>query len=1006
MLFYRFPTYILVRMFSKDEKLTLPNEDKNNNKSTEIPEDVGSWILEEGVTINELENKSNESLSNKKSLFDKISNLLISFQEFYKSRIALYISVVGLSILIVVEMIQGVSFTINIPGLRFGESIATLILFAIALYKIISFLILEKEAWQQLTRMEENNDTVQKGHREPDAIELMIHTFVPKVKDFMEAYAARSDQERLKETLLNSLLVYGISNDSVVAAVRRSGRIFYSESSRLSYLIGEILKSSNLDPSILNLAYYDYIKSPIAKDHLKKIVQKKDLRKKIISIISTKLMFRDLKGWVSKIQERILVIVLDNLISENLEYSISDVKVKTEEIINTLISNQLTFSNNLYTFGFDLGKEYLENCKVDIESIEALINGEYLEKCALKKISGQFKDLKISHLKLIYHYNEPGFSRALRLRSLDTSERKSFAKYISENVLKINLKVDEITLSHILYSVGDYRIENLSQNFGKIVDAIEFLKKAKEALEVLEIKTVKNPSDANYIQDISTIISKMPDSQWISSWLKFFQELVDWDSELSRMFPDKPGVSREQYSTLLFLIFSNGKLHLQPIINKRMLNQHFSNEANVETRLLRFIELAESGSPKEIPRLIAECLEFQYGQNNQLYLSLFHREFVSGTLPTYYFLVWYSNKGYFEESQQITTIKTEVRGDLAAMKKIVDKIFTMTLNEDFVKSLLIGGVVKAYLIIKFSGQFFTLLDHGTKDYSSAPSLKSFKNFLQEQQNDTNGGQLPKGLKADYYYRIDSSPHSARIGLVPENMSFLEFANSLDSFLRKYFVSLFSNKRRLSKSTETNEGDIEENLNYPRWEILPLDISTVRKAIEEQGAYIKEKEYIKSIERFLTQEDTTRKLAWIGVMQTQGDSSDSVNLRTVVREILRKDSLGFSRYMEFSRIYFEAVAETENRSEVLERDSQSALTALNNAILRTFGVDNFLEVCRKINDLTSGKKNLNAFEKSLLSVQFSSQGKDWKLTSSGLDYISKLISEVSQGVKILLDFNYT
>ncbi len=988
-------------MLPKDEKITSPNEDNNtSDKSQEIPEDLGSWILEEGVALNDLKNKSDESLANKKNLFDKINGLLKQFQEFYESRVTLYLTIAGLFVLIIIELIQEVSSSINIQGLRFIESIATLILFGIVVYKIATFLVLEGEARTKLGRMNENDDTVQKGYNKPDAIELLVHTFAPRIKEFMETYAAHSDQERLKESLLNSLLVYGISNESIVTSVRKSKLIRYSESSSLSYLISEILKSSNLDSRILELAYYDYVKSPVTKDALRKVVNKKDLRNELISTISAKIRVQESGRWVSKLYERITALVLDNVISKDLEYSISGVVSETEEVIRVLTLNQSTFSNNLFVFGFDLGLEYLEACDVKIESIESLLNGEYLEKCAFIRTFPQHKDFNLSHLDLVYHYNEPKFFRASRLRALGVSDRDSFASYISENVLKINLKVSENTLGQILLSVGDYRIENLSHNFRKIVDALEFLKKAKEALETLEFNTLKNPNDPQYIQYISTSISAIPNNQWIFSWLKFFQELVDWKSELNRMFPEKMEVNPEHYSTLMFLIFSNGKLHLQPTIDKRTLNQHFSNEVHVEKRLLRFIELAESDSPKEIPKLIIECLEFQYGQANQLYLSLFHREFVSGSLPPYYFLVWYSNKGYLEESQQITTMRIETKGNLGVIKTIVDKIFTMTLTEDFVKSLLIGGVVKAYLIIKFSGPFFGLLEHGSKDYRSAPRLKSFRNFLKAQQTDVDGGGLPYGLDADYYYRIDASPHTARLGIVPENMSFLDFSNSLDTFLRKYFASLSNEKWRLSKITKSDEAGTEELSDDLRWEILPLDISTVRKAIEEQGSYTEEKEYVKSIERFLVQEDTPKKLAWIGVMQTRGGSSDNVNLRTVIREIFNSDHLGFGRYMEISASYLQSGKEIEGSSETLELYSKDLLTDLNKAILHAIGVDNFLDGCIKINALTS--KNANILEKALSSLQFISKGKNWSLTPSGVDYFSGFIGEISRGVKILLN----
>ena len=981
----------------------MPKEEREVESPSELPRDLGAWTLTQGSTIDDFQKKSEASLANKMEVLKIAKSLRERFQGFRDPRTYFIYIVLPVSALVILICLNLYPPRVDF-WLRLASAIFSALPLSLVVFKIYSFMKLERRARDDLDEIEKKNDVGSSGNKDPNSLELLSQTFLPSVKSFMEAYGAHATQEHLKDLIRNSLTLYGIYDDSIKNSLENAKRIHYSDSDMLNYLISTMKTDCRLDPQIALLAYYDYTRSPEARDQFVKMVGgKSNYENELLSTISNKLTAEYLPNWITSKRTEILTLIFNNIISKGGPFSINHVLSEFETIAHVLVSDQSLLEINLADFGIEVGSDFASKSNEAFENIESLKSGDYLRRCVYSFISKYYGGLTPRIIELIYHYRDSEITRVSKLRELNDTEAIAFARIIDNNVLHLNKAISEETLGDVLQSIGDYRVEKLKNSFGRILNLLELLDTAKESLKSLEFNVTDDRKEKPFLAEISKRMKLAKEEDWVSYSFEYFRKLTDWKSELNRKFPEREYVDVDLYAKILFIIFSNGKLHRQPSVDKISVNQHFSSEPNLELRLLRFIELSETGDPEEIPRIILESVDYSISDKDHFYLQLFHREFVRGVFPSYYFLVWFSSKGYQNESEVLTANPAAIPYK-KVMDEIISTIFSMALSDEFIKSLLIGGAVKAYLLIKSSkkGEFFTLLDHGTSPNYPRHRFKTFSNFLRELRPENPRYNLLNGLAPDYYYRVDSSAFAVRLGMIPEKMSFSEFSASLDELIKGYFADVVLEINHSVGEGNANLRNRPVDLADLNWEILPLDISTVRKAIEAVSQDGKERGYINSIKKFLSQERVEKQLAWIGVMRTHGDDPSSTNLKSVISRVLQSDDQGYLRFLKFDSFHFEIRKKGEESAEFSLEISNELKASINITILDSLGAKNFLEACKKINSYRSGEQGKKMLTDILSKFNMAYGVSTIVFSRKGINFATGRLLELSSTIEILIE----
>lgn len=72
-------------------------------------------------------------------------------------------------------------------------------------------------------------------------------------------------------------------------------------------------------------------------------------------------------------------------------------------------------------------------------------------------------------------------------------------------------------------------------------------------------------------------------------------------------------------------------------------------------------------------------------------------------------------------------------------------------------------------------------------------------------------------------------------------------------------------------------------------------------------------YVEAIGNFLSSENIEKKLTWIGMSQSKGDSATQNTLRKLIVGILERDPLGLERYLTHRTTHFVPASENNNIS---------------------------------------------------------------------------------------------
>lgn len=979
---------------------------ENPELNSEIPEEMGSWTLQQGIDINEFEKKATESLENKKKIHANLGNITNAFGDFAANRGKFIAVIILLTMLIILQFLQASKLVPDTLYINFVETIFTLLAFGFVLYRIINFLDIDKETRKKLSEMDRINGLDESGKALPQSFELVAHTFVPRIKDFMEAYGSNSAQEHIKEMLKNALALYDIYSEKIGNSMFKSAKIMYSESASLKYLIYNLNKDAELDTNLAYLAYYDYVKDPVAKNRLGSILNDKKLgksRENLIQLLKSSIQNDVYFPWGSDFVEDILVDILNDYCSNNKIYSVMSVRTVFSERLQKAYTDFNKFLTNLEIFGIKVDLERLKSYNRKELTPRSLEDGNFFIDTLLLSKSIEQTELARAHLSLIYHYDLSESYRRRLLGQLGKEDKEIFAQFIYKNLLGIQKPISKETLGQVLSSIGDYRIEKIGKKIKSILELVDFLNTARKTMNSLGFEVSIDLDSDEYVKGIATSIMGVTEESWMTYYLDYFMNLTNWGKELVDKFPGYTDYSIQQFVTILYILFSNGRLHFQPSVDKIDLNRYYTSmQPNLEVILLKFVELFQKASINDIPKIVLEVLVNPLKEDHPYYVDLFHREFVLGSIPSYDFLVWEANRGYLEQSATISLEAMKEKKNYSMIEKIIDTIFSLELDKDFIKSMLIGGAVNAYLIFKSSngGRLITTLKSGSKIPGSSIHLKSFASFLNYKWGQIEVSPITKEVDPSSFYRVNFSGYAVILGIVPERMTFTDFSNTMNLYINAYLDELIKEAYLFDQSNPTIR-DTLQKLKEIHWEILPLDISTVRKALDERDYNSLEKEYINTIGNFLKEENIEKKLAWIGVIESRGDISADRNIHSIIRNIAERDPLGFARYFEVKPSYFDYAKEIPNIDLHTLLSEDDAKQILNKGIMEAIGSGSLLDACELINRM----QNLNSKNVSLksklekLTVKISNF--KLKLSSYGLESMIKQLQSIANAFELLI-----
>ena len=980
--------------------MTEPKDHQNLND--EIPEDVGTWTLQQGVNISNIEKKAADSLKNKEEVHKRLEKRREIFKDFAHQKLIFIIFLFFLTGFIILQNLQVIGLT------RFGfiskiiEVVGTLILFVFLVIRILTFLWKNKDLDKEFEEIDKMNGIDAQGKANRDSLEIVAQTFVPRLKNFMEAYGSHSTQEHIKEMLRSAMASYDIYSEQIGNLLRKSRKIMYTEAASLEYLLYNLKKYTGIDEELVYLAYYDYIKDPFVKEKLNSILTSKKMEKskeKLFQLFKTSIRWDAYFHWRSDSVDKIILETLEQYVSNEKKYTFRYVRTELSELVKTTDLNFNLFINNLDIFGVKVDSEKLKKYDDNDLNLEFLKDGTFFINTLLSNGAIDKKNLNKIILNLIYHYEDPEPYRRNFLIKLGKDDREIFANFIYKDVLRNKNSISKETLGMVLSSIGDFKIEKIGDKFNKILDLLHFLNTAEKAMNSLDFKVSTNFNSDENVKVIATHVISETEDGWKKYYLQYFTDLIDWNKALPTMFPEYNGYSVQKYITILFILFCNGKLHFQPTVDKISLNQFYlSVEPDIETYLLKFTELYQKPHITDIPKIIMDILENPGRDDHRYFTNLFHDEFFQGLIPSYDFLVLKANVIFSRQSNAIP-LENIANHENKMLKKIVDTIFSLELNEDFIKSMLIGGAVNAYLIFKPSkeGNLITMLKHGSQLISSKPYLDSFASFLKHSWTNLDSSRVLEEVGPTNFYRVDYSGYAVVLGIVPESMIFKDFSDKMDRFIEAYLNELINETSSFGSSDYNAKEALRKLRNINGWEILPLDISTIRKAFDSEGAHPTERGYLETIKKLFKEESIRKKLAWIGLMESKGDVSDGMSLRSIIKGIAKRDNFAFVRYLEFKQSDFEAIEEISipDLNTILSKENKEILNA---KILESIGTKSFLDACDLIN---SGAANVDFLKSKLEKFKMKIDDVEVKLSADGTKSITNQINLIAIAFDLLI-----
>lgn len=961
--------------------------------------DISVWAIDEGKELNEFEAKASDSLRRRRKIYELAnSEIFDKYSGLNKFDAISIIFLVILSALLLFEV-----FIKFMP--HFIEIVIETTLAIVSTLFIFKRIAEEKKYTTNvnanLGEIEQANGSFYGEKPDPSSFELLAQTFVPKLKDFMVATSAKSNQEHIKDLLKSALNTYGIYSENIGNCLRNLKKIYHTDSKSLEYMIHGIVKESELNQTLAYLAYYDFVSDPLAKDKLKEILNKKnqsEARELLINLVTTSDKKENKPVFGKEFYIKIATDILNMFLSRSEPYSIRAAQIEFVGVMERAKNTWETFIRNLDTFDILVDPKNIESWSTISLDVESIGNGTFFIEQLFSNSKKNLKGLNTNHLKLLYHYSDSELKRKECLSKLSISDMEFFANYIYKELLGINTTYDVEILGESLRSVGDYKIEGIERKIRNVNELREFLRMAKESLKDLGFHINSNIDQERDYKALIKRISASTDEKWMIYYFDYFSKLTDWETELQRIIPNYSNIVTNDFIKILFIVFSNGKLNFQPVLDKIELHRYYLRvDPNIENDLLQLTELSQKASVADIPKLIFDVLSNPIKSKDQYYKEQFHKAFITGSIPSYELLVNDSNRYYRARSDELFRIISADKTKENMLKKIVDEIFSLKLTDEFIKSMLVGGAINAYLIFKPTkdGILMEILKGGTKNPNN------FETFLEEHWESLDRSLLPRDITKDNFYRVNNSNSgfSVLIGLVPEEMIFSDFSKCIDIFISSY-ISERKGKIVIKSETSDDNKIKMKQLDDTQWDILPIDITTIRNEQAKNKNNRKEEGYIESVQNVILRESLQKKLAWIGMIGNHGDISDKNNIRYIIKNIANQDELGFVRYMDIKTGYFESENEDSYVNfESKLRTNDEIRKRINEHLLKLLNSKTFIEACLTLGNKLEDKSN--SYLKSELSkLKIKIDDINYKLSENGLKALAEQVNDIASSFLML------
>ncbi len=697
-------------------------------------------------------------------------------------------------------------------------------------------------------------------------ITALRDTLIPNAQKFILSMEARVETEHVKENFWNAIQYYNMATPTIREAIDNFSNTSYEETSRINRLIKHVSERTQLHPNLAFLVYYDYMKKGEVQAAIENVLRDNKAVEAIVTIVQNRLKSETRIPWVVKHVDSIVLLELKELVSAKETYTIQRLMSKAAADLEFLERKTSEFIDNLNRFNIEASTNFLEYCE-GISKLEDIRSGNSLIECIKEKY--EFRGEKITRpvLELIYHYDDAPSVRSKVLKNMKKEGLDELARFIRD--IHGNLPVSSLDLiGTIVKAIGDYRLEAIGKNLKELVRLLNLLREGKEALTKLNFKLSRDPESKEYILDVIERFKFNSNELDVDVYLKSFAELFDWKLKLEE-WTNYEQVLGERYSTLIFIAFCNGLFEIKPDVDQRKINFYFSKYYEVTLDLLHFLMLKETKPTSDFPEILLRAITHNDPKNDKLYLEKFKREFVTGWLPTYGFLVQDSNKNALRIVK-----KTFNKPFPKPVERIVRKIFSKRVNESYIRSLIVGRAVQAYIVTKNDqGPLYDKVDFKGKN--------NFSRFIQFLAEEKEKGIYSELSNVNSFVRIRFLGYATRIGIVPDNMSYYRFVELFNRYLNSYFKRLISDTR-------------EEIERVPSWDITPVDTTSL--SFSNEGEYTTVG-YIDKIRELLYNEPIERQLGWIISSEKQGEISEELSVKDMIKNFLESDETGYLQFFE-------------------------------------------------------------------------------------------------------------
>jgi hypothetical protein len=706
----------------------------------------------------------------------------------------------------------------------------------------------------------------------------ILETLLPGALKSIETLGARTKIYHIMDNLWSSLVYYSINSQAIWDKLSAFNEIALEETLILQEMIATLDKADLIDSKLAFLSYYDYMKKPEIKGTIDKLAQDEKFQFLLSSVAVDGLKMEYTYEWLFSNRYDICQNILSSMFENDIEYSLVTLKQTYSTKINEMKNKVEDYVDNIRIFGIkDFSPEIFDKQMVWTQ-ISDLLNGSALIDCVSKNTLIQLEKVDRSVFQMIYNYNEPTNIRRSLINEIGDDGVRGFSKFlIDQELVSTNSTLDYVLLSKIIIAYGDYKLDPIKEYVDIIYSLIDFLVKAKELLERLGFKIETDPSSSENVNYL-VLRKRTFDKEDLKTYLEKFKELSNWEKEIlkrdvARKYDkNKQGDFVDKYFTLLFILFYNGYFDVNPKVSTRKFNSFFSADKSLMQKLLSFIAYAESRSMYECPEIIIDILVGNNEEVTSNYLVDFENKFKNGHLPSFESIVNERNKASERvvESYKFTSDLDDYFSVDAL--RIMNILLDTQINASFFKSLIAGGVVKAYVFTKKgSDSLFKELEEN--DYH-------FYKFLKYLHSIEDKDEFLIKVRPEAFVRIEYLGNSTRIGLIPENLSFFNFTDLMNSYLIKFFKSIPNIELKYTKS-------------YLPWDITPVDTTSV---LTESADGILSNDYTDNVTKLLRKENINKKLVWLLSSRTTTSQLENVSIRDVIISTLKDGSLDFFDFL--------------------------------------------------------------------------------------------------------------